>query len=48
MIRLGIMAKLLDFCHDKREYKLQSCNYVPFWSNSLGNGMESLILLATS
>ena len=38
------MAKVLDYSFAVSEFKLQSHKYVQFWTNSLGKGMNPLIL----
>ena len=36
-------ANVLDYDIIVSEFKIQSCYYVPFWNNTLGKGMNSLI-----
>ena len=40
------MFKVLDCALEVKEFELQSCNYSHFGTNTFGNGMETLILLA--
>ena len=42
----GIMVKAMDCGIVVREFELQSCYYVHFRTNTLGKGMNSLILPA--
>ena len=37
------MSKVVDFDLAYFEVEVQSCNYVPFWTNIFGKGMKSLI-----
>ena len=41
-----VMFKALDFGIVVREFELQSCNYIHFWTNTLWKGMNTLILLS--
>ena len=43
---MGIMVKALDNGIVIREFELQSCYYVYFRTNTLGKGMNPLILPA--
>ena len=40
----GVVVKVLDCRIIQSEFKLQSCYYVHFWTNTLGKGMNPLIL----
>ena len=42
----GVMVKAMDSGIVVREFVLQSYNYVHFWANTLGKGMNPLILPA--
>ena len=42
----GVMVKVMDCGIIVSEFVLQSCYYVHFWTNTLGNGMNPLILPA--
>ena len=42
----GVMAKVMDCGIVVREFVLQSCYYVHFRANTLGKGMNPLILPA--
>ena len=42
----GIMVKVLDCEIVVSEFELQSCYYAHFWANTLGKGMNLLILPA--
>ena len=42
----GVMVKVIDFEIVVNEFELQSHYYVHFWTNTLGKGMNPLILLA--
>ena len=44
----GIMVKVQDYSLDISEFKLQSCNYIHFWTNTLGKGMNFFISSAMS
>ena len=44
----GVMVKALDCTIVVRDFKLQSCYYVHFWTNTLGNVMNPLILPSMS
>ena len=36
----GIMAKVLDSGLKVSKFKLQSCYYIQFWTDTLGKGIE--------
>ena len=40
----GIMVNALDCGIVVRESELQSCDYVHFWTNTIGKGMNPVIL----
>ena len=40
------MVKAMDCGNGVSEFVLQSCYYVNFWANTLGKGMNPLILPA--
>ena len=42
----GVMVKVMDCGIVVSEFVLQSCYYVHFWANTLGKGMNPLILPA--
>ena len=42
----GVMVKAMDCGIVVREFVLQSCYYVHSWANTLGKGMNPLILPA--
>ena len=42
------MAKVRDYGLGVGEFELQSRYYVHFWTNTIGKGMNPLILPATS
>ena len=42
----GVMVKAIDCEIVAREFELQSCYYVHFYANTLGQGMNPLILPA--
>ena len=42
----GVMVKSLDCGTVVHNFKLQSCYYIHFWRNTLGKGMNPLILPA--
>ena len=41
---LNVMVKALDCGIIVLKFKLQSCYYIQFWTNTLGKGMKLLIL----
>ena len=42
----GVMVKAMDCRIVESEFVLQLCYYVHFWANTVGKGMNPLILLA--
>ena len=42
-VSVCLMAKMLDFDLDVREFEIQPCCYVHFRTNILGKGMKPLI-----
>ena len=42
----GVMVKAMDCGIVVSEFVLQSCYYIHFWANTLGKGMNPLILPA--
>ena len=42
----GVMVKAIDCGIVVSEFELQSCYYIHFWTNTLGKGMNPLILQA--
>ena len=41
---MGVMAKELDCSLKVSEFKLHSRYYIHFWTNTLGNSMNPLVL----
>ena len=42
----GVLVKALDSGIVESEFVLQSCYYIHFWANTVGKGMNPLILPA--